>query len=62
MHTEEEVSNKPAEERVIEKEIEQNANQEIIDIQAEEVLPALYFLIYTLAVFNIHYNCRKVQL
>ncbi|KQL37157.1 phage recombination protein Bet [Psychrobacillus sp. FJAT-21963] len=39
MHTEEEVSNKPAEERVIEKEIEQNANQEIIDIQAEEVLP-----------------------
>lgn len=38
MHTEEEVQNKPVEERVIEKEIEQHANQEIIDVEAEEVV------------------------
>lgn len=42
MHTAEEISKKPAEERIIEKEIEQNANQEIIDIEHEEVVPEEY--------------------
>lgn len=42
MHTAEEISDKPAEERIIEKEIQQNANQEIIDIEPEEVAPEEY--------------------
>ena len=42
MHTDEEISDKPAEERIIEKEIQQNANQEIIDIEPEEVASEEY--------------------